>query len=350
MLNMLKKLKLENFRNHLDFELNFQAQNITVFLGKNAIGKTNILEAIYTLALTKSFRTNETKDLVSFGKGYFRVSCELSAKRDVSLEYFYQISPSLKKSLKKSNLPIALKKYLGTFAISFFSPEELNLIYLEPSRRRRYMNTVLCQIFPEYFEALMKYEKLIIRRNKLLGMIFEKKADKEDINIWNEQIIPYGNKIIETRNKFFEEIASDFEYFYRQIAAKNDDLKISYKSSKNYADELKTAFYMDLARKATTIGPHRDDFEVFLNTHAANIFGSRGECRSIVLALKLAERNFFKKHLNKSPVILLDDVFSELDLGRQEHLLSLIKGSQVFISTSLQEHELPNIQMEKVFI
>jgi len=223
--------------------------------------------------------------------------------------------------------------------ISFFCPEQLNLIYLEPSRRRKYLNLVLSQIFPEYLEAMMKYEQLLIQRNKLLGLILENKASKFDLQSWDKQIIPFAKKITDLRKDFFEEILDDFNEFYDKIAGQSDKLKVDFKYSKDFELDLKNSFAEDLVRKATTVGPHREDFEIYLNNHLASDFASRGECRSIILALKLAERNFFQKKLAKNPIILFDDVFSELDLNRQNHLLKLFSDSQVFITTSMEKHE-----------
>lgn len=346
----LKNLKLENFRNHESLELNFDFEKINVFFGSNGIGKSNILEAIYTIAITKSFRTNLIKELIQYNKGHFRISTKTMIDSvETDFEICYQNVPT-KRVLKKNGVSTIFKKYFGNILISFFSPDELNLIYLEPSRRRKYLNTVLSQIYPEYLEALIKYEKVLIQRNRLLNMIKENKASKTDITLWDEKLVLYGDILIKFRTSFLTEIIADINDFYAKISSQDADVFINYKYPKTFEESLKSSLNEDIARGVTTHGPHRDDFEMFLNGHSANHFCSRGECRSIILSLKLAEKIFFQNKLNKNPIILLDDVFSELDKERQMHLLENLNNSQVFITTSMNENELPMSNINAIYL
>ncbi|KKP40076.1 MAG: replication and repair protein RecF, DNA replication and repair protein RecF protein [Candidatus Peregrinibacteria bacterium GW2011_GWF2_33_10] len=347
----IKSLKLENFRNHKNLSLEFNDKGFNVFYGRNGLGKTNVLEAIYVLALTKSFHSVHPKELISWGADFFRLKGQITSDRDYEVEFFYQNEPNVKRAIKKSGINISIKKYLGSILVSFFSPEELNLIYLEPLRRRKYLNIVLSQIYPEYLEALMRYEKALIQRNRLLNLISDNKASVSDLESWDRELVLYGNRITESRKKFFKEIFQDMNEFYKKISGGNDDLQIKYKFSENLEKDLKNSLKEDLARRITSHGAHREDFEFYLNDHLASHFGSRGECRTIILALKLAERNFFKKQMKFSPIILLDDVLSELDHERQNHLLHLISGSQVFLTTSREERDLPDARnMHKILL
>jgi DNA replication and repair protein RecF len=261
-------------------------------------------------------------------------------ENSVSLEFFFQSEPNPKKLIKKAGLKTSIKRYLGTLIVSLFSPDELNLIYLEPQRRRKYLNTVLSQIYPEYFHALINYEETLKQRNKILTMIANRLTTKDDLMIWDQELIKYGLKITILRKFFIDEIHNDLNIFYDKIAAKQDNIEIKYKNYNDLKNALKESLEEDLRTKITNVGPHREDFELELNGRPAKHFGSRGECRSVILALKLAEKEFFKKIMNRNPIILLDDVFSELDSSRQNHLLEQIQDSQVFLTTTQNESDI----------
>lgn len=377
----LKKLKFENFRNYPSHSYEFpEGKELIVMVGKNGIGKTNFLEAIHVLSLGKSFRSLVQEDLINWEMDYLRLNAEAEIDDEsCQLEVFYSSRPTRRKNFKKNGVNLKNSEYLGNLLTVLFHPEDLNMLYLSPSLRRRYMDIVLCQTDKSYLLALSKYKKTLKQRNALLSQIREthfnstssgstENALQEDLAAWDEEMIEYGSQLILKRIKFTNFINENIEEIYRNISGEKERVSIEYVSkivstleisrlnstsdnhndalsiiSRLYADQLFARKKPDIFRAETTAGPHRDDLFFFINGKNICSSASRGEFRTLLLALKLAEIKFIKQKTGKNPILLLDDVFSELDRKRQTHLLKSIKGCQTIITTCDASHleELP---------
>ncbi len=378
----LKKLFLENFRNHRAMELDFDAaEAVTYLVGPNAAGKTNILEAIYLLALIKSFRTQNQADLIQWGEEFCRITGEFVIEdaagdfkesandalnddgpesapkqahslRSCVLEVFYGRPPHQQKSLKKNKVKVNAENFIGSCQIVFFHPEDLNMLYLGPDLRRRYLDILNLQINKKYYRALRKYRQVLKQRNALIKAIKEGYAQKADMAVWDFQLAENGSVLTAERVKTVKFLNARLQDFYRGIAQSEDKIHINYKCSlldasrkeqlpegfselKNlYAAALEAARKTDFQAEVTTVGPHRDDLEFFLNDRPLFTHASRGEYRSLLLSLKLLELEFFRTISGRKPILLLDDVFSELDLDRQKMLLEAINEHQTIITAS----------------
>lgn len=385
----LKKLKFENFRNYPSHSYEFPAdKELIVMVGKNGIGKTNFLEAIRVLSLGKSFRSLAHEDLINWEMDYLRLNAEAEIDNEsCNLEVFYSSRPTRRKNFKKNGVNLKNSEYLGNLLTVLFHPEDLNMLYLSPSLRRRYMDIVLCQTDKSYLIALSKYKKTLKQRNTLLAQIREahfnpvssgstENALQEDLAAWDEEIIEYGSPLILKRLLFINFLNENIEKIYRNISGEKERVSIEYISkviknsdiphlkindtklsdsastttnssqlakshfnplttiSQLYSDTLASRQRQDIFRAETTTGPHRDDLFFFINGKNICSSASRGEFRTLLLALKLAEIEFIKQKTGKNPILLLDDVFSELDRKRQTHLLKSIKGCQTIITTT----------------
>lgn len=335
---ILTKLQLQNFRNYEKIELEFpeDVKKIVLF-ANNASGKTNILEAIYILALTKSFRSKKYEDLVLWGKDFAAVKGLLKTEDDEkSLEVFIDEMKEHKKILKVNDVKVASNKFVGEFNVVFFHPEDLNMLYLSPDLRRRYLNVLLCQTNKNYFQAISNYRKIIKQRNKLLFKIWEGSGRKNDLEVWDEKLVQEGEIVMQERKKTVKFLNETIEKIYRKISGGKEKLTIKYKSNAetNYAEKLKESIETDIKKCSTHIGPHRDDLKFYLNERNIEEYGSRGEFRTVLLALKFGEIAYIREKTDKNPVLLLDDVFSELDPDRQKHLCSAGNGCQTIITVT----------------
>lgn len=354
----LTKLQLENFRNHSQYSYEFDIdKDLTILVGPNGMGKTNFLEAIYVLALGKSFRISAQEEMIKWENDYLRCSSEIfSGNEKIDLEVFYSHRPRSQKSFKKNGVKMKNSEYLGNLLAVLFHPEDLNMLYLQPALRRRYMDIVLCQTDKKYLLALTKYRKILKQRNALLHEIRAtrlKKGDQksllEDLEVWDEEIATSGSVIIEKRLKLVEFLNERLEKIYNEIASADEKISLEYESrivkklSKEdiktmYGDELFNRSERDILRAETTAGPHRDDLVFFLNGKEISAVASRGEIRTLLLAVKLAEIQYIEEKTGEKPILLLDDVFSELDRKRQGHLLKSIRGCQSIITTTDIDH------------
>lgn len=361
----LTNLKLENFRNYSKFNYDFpKDKELIVIIGPNGTGKTNFLEAIYILSLGKSFRSLDNDDLVGWESEYLRCTANATIdEEDCHLEVFYSTAPTRRKNFKKNGVNLKNSEYLGNLLTVLFHPEDLNMLYLNPSLRRRYMDIVLSQTDRSYLLALSNYKKALKQRNALLGQLrdayFNKAQEssqevlQNDLTAWDEEIVKYGTPIITKRLEFTAFLNKHIEKIYSSISGEKERISIEYLSkivtpnslatdpdhplpptiSQLYADALTFRKKHDTFKAETSIGPHREDLVFFINGKNICASASRGEFRTLLLALKLAEIEFIKEKTGKNPILLLDDVFSELDHKRQTHLLESIKDCQTIITT-----------------
>lgn len=313
---------------------------MTTIVGPNAYGKTNILEAIYLLALTKSFRTSKQQDLIMWEKDFCRVQGVFEiGNEDMELEIFFGRPPQPLKSLKINGVKTSAVKFIGNCQIVFFHPEDMNILYLGPSLRRRYLDILNIQINSKYYAALRAYNRVLEQRNALLKHIKEGICRSEDLNVWDEQLAEHGGFLVQERAATIQFLNEGITDIYNGIAGSKNKVSVEYLCSGDACDADFTEVLTDRRRtdieaRFTTAGPHRDDFSIHLNGKPLDSHASRGEYRSMLLSLKLLELQFYEQKSSEKPLLLLDDVFSELDEDRQRALLVSIKGCQTIITAT----------------
>lgn len=339
----LKRLQFENFRNYDSLDLELSAP-VTALVGLNAQGKTNVLEGIVFMALGKSFRTNRALDTLKWDKPHGRIKAELEHEGETTqLELFMQKAPELKK-MKKNDKIIPAREFLGKLRVVIFTPDHAELIAGGPALRRQFLDRLLVQTDPSYVEDLAKYHRVLQHRNALLKRLAFGNNQAGEWDLWDQKLLEAAGVIWDRRGVALNFFKKNLEAAYQKIANKEDELKLSFDSSKEMAEELLAAHHeRDLAQGFTSVGPHRDDFLLSINGKHLAETGSRGESRSAVLALKLCELNFLEEQTGQKPLLLLDDVFSELDEKRQAALSELMTNHQCILTTNTlhpaQNHE-----------
>jgi DNA replication and repair protein RecF len=344
-------LSIKNFRNYKQQKADFHPE-VNVIVGYNAQGKSNLLEAINYLSFFSSFRNARDMDMVRWGQSYFFI--EGLIKKTVG-EYHLSLGYNVdnKKVLKiNGNQQKKVSDLLGVFNSVVFSPEDLNIVKTGPAARRKYLDKEMIQLFPSYYYTLLEYQKILTQRNNLLKEIRENKNKKEMLEIWNRQLINKGSRIIKKRLDVLQKLAPLARLSHRKITNGEEDLDINYESlalnqEKNlkncsledieaiFSLQLEKHFQMEIYRGITLIGPHRDDLKLAINGVDVRKYGSQGQQRTTALSLKIAELELVKSETGEYPVLLLDDVMSELDESRRNHLLLFIGNKvQTFITTT----------------
>ena len=349
----VKKLSLINYRNYEDLKIDF-VNNINIFIGQNAQGKTNIVESIYYAAMGKSHRSNNDQELIKWHKNNAIINLDFT-RLDIEHNLNFQFKLAQNKEILYNSHNIKPKDLIGVINVVLFSPEDLTLIKGAPAGRRRFLDTEISQANPAYYKQLLQYNRIILQRNNLLKKIKEKKACKELLDSWDEQLIILGDKIVKKRIESVKKLNMLANLMHRKISTNKENLEISYDISgledyKNinfiefYRNKLLENRQIDILRGSTSVGPHRDDLVLKVNQVNLKTFGSQGQQRTGVLALKLAELEFIKSETGEYPILLLDDVMSELDVNRREQLLNFIKDKiQTFITATDQNYFPGNI-------
>lgn len=353
----LKKLKIINFRNYDSCEIEFSGKKV-ILVGKNAQGKTNLLESIYFLATLSSFRASNDSEVIKWGSDAAFLMAELN-KHDTDIELSVVINPPKTKLIKVNGLKkTSYSQYLGNIVVVNFGVSDLLLLRGTPSDRRKWLDDSISQIYPAYKDKLNKYNKIRTQRNNLLkefkNNISLNKIQEDTLEVFNEQISVAGSNIIHLRQKYLKEVQNIANLKHKKISLEEEDLVLEYNSiiSGNFnsrEDEINSPEKLfdlfnrafkekrneEIARAQTVIGPHRDDISFYINKKNAKDFASQGQQRTIVLALKLSEIDFIENIIGESPILLLDDVLAELDKTRQNYLLSSIKKeTQTIITTT----------------
>lgn len=348
----IKSLKLKDYRNYDLLNLEFdKATNI--FYGDNAQGKTNILEAVYLSGTTKSHRSSKDRDLIRF-------QCEESHIETVVVKNGvpYQIDMHLKKNSPKgiaiNRIPIKKATELfGLMNFVFFSPEDLNIIKNGPSERRRFMDLELSQLDKLYLKDLTSYNRIVNQRNKLLKDASFKPSLLDTLDIWDMQLISYGKKIISRRKQFIQEVNEIIEEVHSKLTGGKEKIILSYESgcgTLSLEEAVLRNRERDIKMKSTSAGPHRDDICFRIGDIDIRRFGSQGQQRTAALSLKLSEIELVKKIIKDTPVLLLDDVLSELDKNRQNYLLDSIHDIQTLITcTGVDEFVNHRFAINKIF-
>ena len=337
---IIKSLELADFRNYETLNISFD-KGTNILYGDNAQGKTNILEAIYVSATTKSHKGSKDKEIVNFNKEEAHIRTYLE-KEDVE----YRVDMHLR-SNKSKGIAIDGQKIkkaadiLGLLNIVFFSPEDLSIIKNGPAERRRFADMELCQLDNFYLYNLNNYNKIINQRNKLLKDMYFNPGLKETLNIWDSQLVSFGSKIIERREIFAGQLCEIIGDIHSKLSGGKEELIVKYEPDvliENFEEKMKENQEKDIKTKVTSTGPHRDDFSFIVNGIDIRKYGSQGQQRTAALSLKLSEIELVKRMTKDTPVLLLDDVLSELDSNRQNYLLNSIGDIQTIIScTGLDE-------------
>jgi len=335
---MLKSIRLQNFRNYEKLELELSEGNI--FIGKNAQGKTNILEAIYLLSNTKSFRSKDSA-LIKKEQGFFTVAGIFDEGEDLRI-VFEEADGSFRKTYQKKGVKVSGKEILGEFVSIIFSPDDVSFFRDSPGARRRYLDQVLCKVNRTYLEELIKFKKLLEQRNALLKRIKEKNIQKEELYIWDDQLVETASRLVVEREKYLGWVNKEINEIYEKLTGERTKIKATLKTEAKSGDEYKKLLIKnemaDIRAGFTTCGPHRDDILFEKEGFEIASFSSRGECRTVVLAFKFCEGKYFKEKIKKQVTYLLDDVFSELDEERREKLFSMIGDSPFVITTTDRDH------------
>lgn len=349
---IIKSIELKNFRNYEELNLNLDG-GTNILYGDNAQGKTNILESIYVSGTTKSHKGSRDKEMIRFGENEAHIRTMVE-KNQMS----YQIDMHLKKNRSKgiaiNGVPIRKASELfGVLNMVFFSPEDLNIIKNGPSERRRFLDSEICQLDKIYLSDLTKYNKVLNQRNKLLkDMVFHPDLENT-LSVWDMQLISYGRRIISRRRRFVEELNEIVRGIHESISGGREQLTLTYEPDIEEAffeDELNRAKEKDIKYCSTSVGPHRDDISFFIGDIDIRKFGSQGQQRTSALSLKLSEIELVKRCIHDTPVLLLDDVLSELDSNRQNYLLNSIHDIQTVITcTGLDEFVRNRFQIDKIF-
>ena len=330
----IKQLKLKNYRNYDLLELDFDSST-NILYGDNAQGKTNILESIYMCGTTKSHRGTKDRDMIRFGQEEAHIEAVID-KKGVPFEIDIHLKNNSPKGVAINKMPIRRAiELFGIVNIVFFSPEDLNIIKNGPSERRKFIDLELSQLDKVYLSDLSNYNRIVNQRNKLLKDVYDRKDLIETLDIWDLQLVNYGKKIIDRRNQFIVELNKIVGKVHEQLTGGKEHLQIYYEPSVSSVDfeiNLKKNREKDIKMKSTSVGPHRDDICFMADGLDIRKFGSQGQQRTAALSLKLSEIEIVKKVINDTPILLLDDVLSELDKHRQNYLLDSISDIQTLIT------------------
>ena len=349
---IIQSLELKDYRNYRSLSIEFN-KNINILFGNNAQGKTNILEALYMCATTKSHKGSKDKEMIRFKQDEAHLRLYLQKK-----EISHKIDMHLKKNKTKGVAidGISIKKsseLFGLLNIVFFSPEDLSIIKNGPSERRKFMDLELCQLDKIYFYNLSKYNKILVQRNNLLKQIKSNPSLIDTLDIWDEQLVNYGINIIKKREEFIVLLNKIIYLIHQKLTGGLEKIKVEYDPSvkeKEFHKELSKKRDLDLKNLYTYVGPHKDDISFYVNGIDIRKFGSQGQQRTAALSLKLAEIELVKKIINDTPILLLDDVLSELDKNRKNYLLDSINDVQTIITcTGLDEFINGRIHVNKIF-
>lgn len=330
----INSLELKNYRNYKDLFISFD-KGITILYGDNAQGKTNILEAIYLSGTTKSHRGSKDKEIIKFGEDESHIRLKMT-KHDVN----HKIDMHLRKN-KNKGVAIdgqSIKKsgeLFGMIHMIFFSPEDLSIIKNGPSERRRFMNLELCQLNKIYHYNYINYNKALNQRNTLLKQIYFNHDLIDTLDMWDMYLMEYGKHLIEEREIFIKELNDILKKIHFHLTGGKEDIRIGYEknvSIEDYEKLMKKKRENDLKYQSTQIGPHRDDICFYINEIDVRKYGSQGQQRTAALSLKLAEIELVKKIIHDTPILLLDDVMSELDHKRKNYLLDSIKNIQTIVT------------------
>ena len=347
----IQSLQLSQFRNYEYLDVGF-SEGTNILYGDNAQGKTNILESLYLVATTRSHRGVRDRDLIRFGQeeGHIRtviIKGGLDYRVDIHLRKNKTKGIAINgQRIKKAS------QLIGLLHIVFFSPEDLTIVKNGPSYRRHFLDMELCQLDESYLFNLSKYNRIVDQRNRLLKELYRTPSLEGTLEVWDDQLIEYGSKIIHRRTEFIKELNEMIGSIHLQLSGGKEHLLLHYEpdtSAEAYRDALRESREKDKILKSTSAGPHKDDFSFVCDEIDIRRFGSQGQQRTCALSLKLSEINLVRNLIGEEPVLMLDDVLSELDSGRQNYLLNSLENTQTFITcTGLDEFVNNRFEIDKL--
>ncbi|MTK13205.1 MAG: DNA replication/repair protein RecF [Clostridiaceae bacterium] len=333
----VKYLQLINYRNYKELNIEL-SKSVNVFIGDNAQGKTNILESIYYCSIGKSPRTSRDKELINWNGEEAYIKLYVSKERlDKKIEI--KIFKEGKKGINVNSIKVnKISELMGVLNVVIFSPEDLKIVKESPSFRRKFLDIELCKLSKKYYFNLVQYNKSLNERNIILKKYNEKQEYM--LEVYDEQLSKYGGAIVKTRDKYIKSLNDNGKSIHSDITSKAENIDFNYITSVKNVDNaehelldmLKINRIKDFEKRATSIGPHRDDFNIKINGIDTKVFGSQGQQRTSVLTIKFASLEIVKEVTGEYPVLLLDDVLSELDANRQKFILNSINNIQTFIT------------------
>ena len=348
----VESLELKNFRNYDRISLVFD-KGTNVLYGDNAQGKTNLLESIYVCGTTKSHKVIHDAELIRFGEEESHIRMNVN-KSGITHRIDMHLKKNKPKGAAVDGIPIRRASELfGMINIVLFSPEDLHIIKNGPKDRRKFMDSELCQLDRYYFSQLAAYNRVIQQRNRLLKDLDVYSSSAAVLDVWDEQMVRYGTELIRLRRDFIRRMNEIIGPIHGKLTEGKEQILLVYEPSaeeESFAEELRKSRERDIRMRLTSAGPHRDDFSVLVNDIDMRHFGSQGQQRSAALSLKLSEITLVRKLVRESPVLLLDDVLSELDGGRQRMLLQSVSDVQTFITcTGMDELVENQFAIDRIF-
>ena len=335
----LVELKLKNYRNYSDANVAFS--DITVFTGDNAQGKTNVLEAAFLCSTGRSHRTRKDKELIKMGESGLAVTA-LVEKTEGLYQIDYRLDQEAGRKILINGMPIKrMGELMGVLNTVLFAPEDLDLVEAGPAERRRFMDMELSQVQPSYFYSLQAYQRILRQRNALLHSGQDLRQIEPVLSVWDEQLIKEGCAIIRTRKVFLERLAIKAGEIHSHLSGNKEELVVTYQPDivcdgedveAAFRKRLEQVRETELRRQTSCAGPHRDDIHLEINGLEAKVYGSQGQKRTAALALKLSEISLMEEDIGEKPVLLLDDVLSELDISRQQLLFSYMENTQTVLT------------------
>lgn len=350
----ITSLEMQNFRNYESQKIDF-SENVNVFYGDNAQGKTNIIEAIFMCSIGKSFRTSKEKETIKHNEEFTNIVLNYQNKnRDGNIK----VQISNKKTIFVNGVKVKkLSELLGKVNIVLFTPDDINILKNGPDQRRKFLNMMIGQIRPNYVNILNTYTKVMEQRNNYLKQIRDldekTKINYELLDIWDEKLASLSYKICLYRTEFINKISEKIKDIHKNITENKEEIKIEYitesSDEKKLLELIKQRRKLDIIKGYTTKGAHRDDFNIYIDGDLVNVYGSQGQHRTAVLSLKMSELEIIKEETGESPILLLDDFMSELDSKRRKNLLSNIGNTQVIITCTdeMENNFLGNIYKVK---
>jgi len=348
----VKSLDLLNFRNYEKLSLTLDP-GINIFYGANAQGKTNILEAVYLAGTSKSHRGTRDRDMIRMGESEAHIRMHVD-KNDSDYRIDMHLRKNKSKGIAIGGVPIRRAGELfGIVNIVFFSPEDLNIIKNGPSERRRLVDRILCEIDRIYMSDLTQYGKCLNQRNRLLHDLYFNPSLESELPVWDEQLVNYGCRIIAKREEFVRMLENIASEIHAELTGEKEKLTLVYEPNvtvEEFADKVARSRDADRKIKSTTVGPHRDDVCIKVNDMDLRLYGSQGQQRTTAISLKLSEIRIIEERIRNKPVLLLDDVLSELDRDRQNYLLGNIRDIQTLITcTGLDEFVQNRFEADRTF-
>lgn len=342
----IRSLQLRGFRNYASQDIEFGDGDVHMFVGPNGSGKTNILEAISVLSLSRSCRGHDDETLIRWGEDFYKITAMLQRddESDATLEIVAQMRPARKKAAFLNDVRVPLARHVGTLPTVIFLPQDLTLFSGQPAGRRRFMDQLLCQMSPDYFVQLTQYQRCIKQRNVLLKRIAEQKASLQDLDTWDAQAAASGSAVTVARLELIETLNVSFSGEVELLGESwpSAEMRMQRHTTERDRDALEKELLSlyaerrqrDVLLQATTVGPHREDWQVYVEDRALHTFASRGQERTAVLALLLLQVAYAELRSGRKPVILLDDVFSELDDTHQQAIVQRFSGYQTILTAT----------------